>query len=159
MINKEKLIISACNYAREKINLDENFWVLISEDVHFNDSQHSGLYDKERFLIRFNQGWIKQATYEEILKCAFHEVFHAFQHQEIIKKNLGYTSLFFTDEEFYIMEFEFKDENYDVNKWETLLIEKQSEYFSEILYQEIDKNFKNYKNIITKYYNLFPNIY
>src|SRR5690554_7302302 len=128
---KYKLIISFTNYARKLLNIDENLWVLISDENHFVSNEHSGLYDKLNFLIRYNKGWIKTASNSEIIKCAFHEVFHCLQHQELIKKSLGISSSIFTSEELEQMEFEFKDENYMLNNWENMLVEKQAEYFSD----------------------------
>ena len=149
---KEKIIISATNFAREILNIDENLWVFINNENHFISSSHSGLYDKEYFLIRFNSKWLKNASQEKIIKCAFHEVFHAFQHQEIIKRIIGFESLVFNYDELDLMEKEFDDENYNLNNWESYLVEKQAEEFSNKLYCEFKKNFKSIEDFMNKYY-------
>ncbi|WP_026391279.1 hypothetical protein [Haploplasma modicum] len=157
MNTNNKLVISATNYARVKLNLDENFWVVISEGKHFLSNNHSGMYDKNHFLIRYNEEWLKNSTSEKTIKCAFHEVFHAFQHQEIIKRKLGLESIYFTNEELDKIEYEFQDEVYNVDKWESFLIEQQAEYFSDYLYSIFIKN-NDTLSVIKEYYELFENV-
>lgn len=158
MLDKEKTIISVTNYARKRLGLDKHFWVLISDINHFKSKDHSGLYDKERFLIRFNKSWIKEASIESLLKCSFHEVFHAFQHQEILKSTIGLKSDFFSMNELKIMKKEFEDENYNLEMWPTYLIEEQAEVFALLLYSEIKKEYDDMNKIVDKYYTMFPNI-
>lgn len=157
MTKKEKLIISGTNFARKALNIDENFWILISDINHFIDINHSGLYDKENFLIRYNKSWIRKSNNERILKCSFHEVFHAFQHQELLKRKLGLKTKF-TCDELNQIELEFRDEVYLNNKWEDNLVEQQAETFANELYTIFVSNNYEIDKFITKYLNLFPNL-
>lgn len=154
----EMLVIAATNYARKLMYIDESLWVFINDGKHFKSINHSGLYDKN-FIIRFNREWLKTAKEEQILKCAFHEVFHAVQHQEIMKKELGIESKFFPEDELKQLEFEFKDENYNDSSetWGTYLCELQAEDFAGQMYDKYWEEFNNPQELIEKYYEMFKN--
>ena len=156
---KKKLVIAAANYARKVANLNEPIWVFINKGKVFKSKIHSGLYDKDSFSIRFNRDWLITAKDERIVKCAIHEVFHAVQHVELIKKELGMTSELFTEEELIQLELDFKDENYDdsVGVYENLLAEIQAEEFAELVYSKYLKELKTTKVFIEENYSLFVN--
>ena len=155
----EKLIISATNYAREFLNIDEGLWVFINDSKHFMGIHHSALYDKENFIIRYNKDWLINATEDNILKTAFHEVFHVLQHTCIVEFDLGYNREIFTNEELMQMKFEFLDENYssELGKYEQLLIEQQAESFAHVFYKSHKEKFTNVNELIDKYYGRYIN--
>src|SRR5690606_34662171 len=93
---KEKLIISATNFAREKTNVDPALWVFVNKGNIFKSINHSGLFEKDTFVIRFNRDWIKIASEEQIIKTAFHETFHAVQQQALVGRTLGLKSDIFS---------------------------------------------------------------
>lgn len=138
-MSNEKLIIGATNFIRKIFNIDESLWVFISDITHFDSLNHIALYDKENFLIRYNIEWLKIADEENIIKTAFHEVYHVIQHDAIIKWEYGFNEGIFTDGELEIITSEFYGDNYvsDLKMWETLLIEKQANEFSVILYEKL----------------------
>lgn len=156
---QEKLIISATNYVRKIMTINENIWVFINDNKIFKSTNHSGMYDKENFIIRYNRGWIQMATYEQIIKCAFHESFHAVQHQALVGRMLEINSQWFTEEELDRLEYEFKDENYNNSNsnWHSYLIEQQAETFGRILYDKFAKEYEDLEEFIDQYYGLFPN--
>lgn len=159
MSTNEKLIISATNFARSLLNIDEDLWVFINEQTHFNGNDHSALYDKENFLIRYNKEWLKNANSENIIKTAFHEVFHVLQHSEILESELGRKSRLFSNVELKQMKHEFKDENYSTEsgKYENLLIEQQAESFAYGLYELYNQRIKTEEKLIKKYFDLYLN--
>lgn len=139
----EKLVLEATEYARDLLNIDKDLWVFINEINHFKGIYHSALYDKDNFLIRYNKEWLKTAQKENIIKTAFHEVFHVLQHACIVESDLGIDHGIFTKEELKQMKHEFLDENYSMEKgkYETLLIEIQAETFAHELYNEVKGKF------------------
>lgn len=88
----EKLVIAGTNYIREKLKIDENIWVFINDGKNFESDKHSGKFEKEVGVIRYNKDFSKTATEEQVLKLAFHETFHAFQFQEVFNYNQGIKS-------------------------------------------------------------------
>lgn len=156
---KEKLIISATNYAREKMNVDPGLWVFINDGSVFKSFHHSGLFEKDTFVIRYNRDWIKIASEEQIIKTAFHETFHAVQQQALIERNLGLKSEIFSEVELNTLEHEFKDENYDdsINTWHTHLSEQQAEAFAAYLFERFNKDLDKHEELVTKYYKRFVN--
>lgn len=156
LLLNEKLIISATNYARSVLNIDEGLWVFINDSTHFMSNEHSALYDKENFLIRFNKEWIKSAKDDKIIKTSFHEVFHVLQHASILEWQQGYNNEIFTIEELKIMEYEFSDKNYstDIGKYENQLIEIQAETFASYLF---DRMPYSKIDLISKYLKLYIN--
>lgn len=155
----EKLIISATNYARSVIGIDESLWVFINDGKIFKSINHSGMYDKEHFVIRYNRDWLKTAEFERIIKCAFHEVFHVVQHAELIVRKHGIKSKVFSDAELDQLEFEFMDENYSDSHhaWGSHLAEQQADSFADELYGKFIKNYQNTDDFIAKYYEMYPN--
>jgi len=155
----EQLIIAATNYARAIFNVDEYLWVFINELNHFTGIDHSALYDKEHFLIRYNREWLKSAKVDNIIKTAFHEVFHVVQHLAILEYDQGKNNGFFTNQDLKRMKHEFLDENYStkLGKYEELLIEQQAEEFALYLYKEYKKTFKDESELVSKFLNLFVN--
>ncbi len=155
----EKLIISATNYAREFLNIDEELWVFINDSKHFMGINHSALYDKENFIIRFNKDWLINATEDNILKTAFHEVFHVFQHTCLLEIELGYNRGIFTNNELEKMKHEFLDENYstELGQYENLLIEQQAETFAHEFYKTFKSEFNNICGLIEKYNEKYIN--
>ena len=156
---KEKLIISATNFAREKTNVDPGLWVFINNGDIFKSINHSGLFEKDTFVIRYNRDWIKIASEEQIIKTAFHETLHAVQQQVLVGRRLGLKSNIFTEEELNILEHEFKDENYDdsVDTWHTHLSEQQAETFAAYLFERFNKDLDKHEELVTKYYKRFIN--
>jgi|SRR5690625_971066 len=159
MSTNEKLIISATNFARSLLNIDEDLWVFINEQTHFNGNDHSALYDKENFLIRYNKEWLKNANSENIIKTAFHEVFHVVQHSAIVEFELGIKSEVFSIKELRQMKYEFKDKNYstEIGQYENLLIEQQAETFAYGLYELYNQRIKTEEKLIKKYFYLYEN--
>ena len=155
----EKLIISATNYTRSIIGIDEALWVFINDGTIFKSIHHSGMYDKEHFVIRYNREWLKTAEFERIIKCAFHEVFHVVQHAELIARKHGIKSALFNDEELDQLEFEFRDENYSDSHlaWSSYLAEQQADSFADQLYEKFIKRYKDIDGFIAKYYEMYPN--
>jgi len=158
--HNEKLIISATNLARHIMKLDENIWVFINEGNTFESINHSGMYDKEHYLIRYNREWLKSATEEAIIKCAFHETFHAAQHQAIMERTLGIKSDYFTEVELEKLEHDFDSGNYNdkVGEWGEIFAEQQAEAFAAVFYDKYLETFKSANELIEKYYDMFPNI-
>lgn len=151
--------MSATNYARKLMNIDESLWVFINDGSIFKSVHHSGLYDKANFIIRFNREWLKTATFKNVVKTSFHEVFHIIQHQALIEREHNIKSKLFTDEELDQLAKEFRDENYDDSSdaWGLNLAEQQAETFAEHLYDEFIKRFKNIDKFIEEYYTLYSN--
>ena len=156
---KEKLILSATNYAREKINVDPGLWVFINDGSVFKSIYHSGLFEKDNFVIRYNRDWIKIASEEQIIKTAFHETFHAVQQQALIERNLGLKSKIFSEAELNTLEHEFKDENYDdsIDTWHTHLSEQQAEAFAAYLFERFKEDLDKHEELVIKYYKRFIN--
>ena|GEM_PF-3176626 len=155
----EKLIISATNYARETIGITKSLWVFINNCIMFKSIDHSGMYDKENFLIRYNRDWLKNADHKQIIKCAFHEVFHVVQHDALNNWKSGNVSLIFSDEELRQIEIEFNDYNYSdsIHKWNSYFIEQQAECFAEILYKRFQAEKIKLRDLVTRYYNKYLN--
>ncbi len=55
MTKNEKLVLDATEYARSFLNIDDELLVLINDINHFESINHSALYDKDNFLIRYNK--------------------------------------------------------------------------------------------------------
>lgn len=155
----EKLIIFATNYARSVIGIDESLWVFINDGNIFKSVNHSGMYDKEHFVIRYNRDWLKAAEFERIIKCAFHEVFHVVQHAELIARKHEIKSKVFSDAELDQLEFVFDDKNYDDSNhtWSSHLAEQQADNFAEELYEKFIRKYRNSDDFIAKYYEIYPN--
>lgn len=156
---KEKLIISATNFAREKTNVDPGLWVFVNNGNIFKSINHSGLFEKDTFVIRYNRDWLKIASEEQIIKTAFHETFHAVQQQALIGRRLGLKSDIFSEDELNILEHEFKDENYDdsIDTWHTHLSEQQAETFAAHLFERFKQDLEKHEELVTKYYKRFIN--
>lgn len=139
LTTNEELILKATEYARSLLKIDKDLWVFINEMNHFKGIEHSALYDKDNFLIRYNKEWLKTARKENVIKTAFHEVFHVLQHACIVEADLGMDHGIFTKEELVQMKYEFLDENYSMEKgkYENLLIEVQAESFAYALYEQV----------------------
>ena len=155
----EQLIIAATNYARHHLKIDESLWVFLSKGELFKSNKHSGRFEKDVFAIRYNQDWLKTAETDKIIRCAFHEVFHAFQFTELTKESLGLKSNVFTAEELKQLAFEFNDENYDDtdDSWGTYLAEQQAESYAEALYHKFLDEEKSIDQFIEKYHELYRN--
>lgn len=156
---KERLIVSATNYARKIMNIDEFLWVFINDGNIFKSVNHSGLYDKANFIIRFNREWLKIAEFKNIVETSFHEVFHVVQHQALIEREYNIESKLFTEEELDQLAKEFRDENYNDSSdaWGLNMAEQQAEAFAKHLYNEFIKRVKNIDDFIKEYYIMFPN--
>lgn len=156
---KERLVIAAANFARLITQVDESLWVFINDGKVFKSNIHSGMYDKDSCSVRFNREWLKTAKLDRIVKCAFHEVFHALQHQELLKRQLGITSDKFTEDELVQMEKEFQDEHHDDSEgiYENLLVEQQAETFAELIYRKYSNEINITDKFIEKYYGVFIN--
>lgn len=94
------------------------------------------------YTIVFNIDWLEQANEFEILKCAFHEVRHAYQRMcidfpEYIQTNVGYNIL-------EIWRQEFKDyQNPNSESYLKQEIEKDAIEFSESFLKEIIEDLDN----------------
>lgn len=106
------LVIASTNYARKILNIAEELWVFINDGDMFKSINHSGLFDKDAFAIRYNREFLKSASIEKIMKLAFHETFHAAQLEAVVGSYLGLETKLFTKEEIEQIKHEFKDENY-----------------------------------------------
>ncbi len=78
---EEKLIILVTNNARKKMNVNLGLLVFMNDGSVFKSVNHSGLFEKDNFINRYNCDWIKTATNERIINTAFHETFHAVRQQ------------------------------------------------------------------------------
>jgi len=156
----EKLAISATNYVRKLMNVDGALWVFINDGDMFKSVNHSGMFQKDTFVIRYNREWLKTADQEKIVRCAFHEVFHVVQYTAIVRHSMGIKNTQFTDDEINQLEHEFKDENYDDSNgtWGSHLVEQQAEWFAVELYNRFVKQYKDTDEFIVEYFDMYPNI-
>ena len=156
----ERLVIAATNYARKLLKVDDALWVFINDGDMFKSINHSGLFEKELFVIRYNRDWITTAETGKIIKCAFHETFHTIQYSAVIGYGMGVKNNLFSDDEMTQMIHEFKAENYDdsSDKWGTHLLEQQAEGFALELYEKFINEFKNIEVFVDRYYEMYPNI-
>lgn len=157
---KEKLVISATNFARNLLKVDDALWVFINDGDMFKSINHSGLFEKEMFVIRYNREWLKISQTDRIIKCAFHETFHAVQYSAVIGFGIGVKNNLFSNDEMKQMIHEFKTENYDdtSDKWGTHLVEQQAEGFALELYEKFIKQFKNIEDFVDSFYEMYLNI-
>ena len=156
----EKLVVAATNYIREKLKIDKNIWVFINDGKNFESDKHSGKFEKEVGVIRYNKDFLETATEEQILKLAFHETFHAFQFQEVFNYSQGIKSKVFSDEELKTLEHEFNlnTKTEDTNKWHELLLEQQAETFAHFMCEKYKEFFSGAVELIEKYLDMFPNL-
>lgn len=134
---KEKLVLSATNYARKHLGINDTILVFINDGKVFKSTKHSALYEIDLGIIRYNKDWLKTASTERILRCAFYEVFIARIHLEILGHQQGTKSTLFSEEEFMKLEQEFKNsDNGELNKVEKRLSSEFGEAYAEILYQK-----------------------
>lgn len=156
----EKLVIAATNFARQILNVDEALWVFINNGDMFKSINHSGLFDKDMFVIRYNRQWLITADKDKIIKCAFHETFHAVQYSAVIEYGMGIKNRLFTDDEMKQLIHEFKTENYDDSSelWGTHLVEQQAEGFALELHEKFINQFENIEDFIENYYEMYRNI-
>lgn len=155
----EKLVIAGTNYIREKLKIDENIWVFINDGKNFESDKHSGKFEKEVGVIRYNKDFSKTATEEQVLKLAFHETFHAFQFQEVFNYNQGIKSKVFSEEELTVLAHEFNPntKTEETHKWHELLSEQQAETFAHFMYEKYKESFSGADMLIEKYLDMFPN--
>jgi len=125
----------------------------------FKSIDHSAMYDKDNFLSRYNRDWLKNADHKQIIKCAFHEVFQVVQHDALNNWKKGSASLIFSNEELKQIEIEFNDYNYNnsIYEWQSYFIEQQAEVFAEILYKRLAAANFELRDLVTRYYNKYPN--
>lgn len=156
----EKLVIAATNFARNLLKVDDALWVFINDGDMFKSINHSGLFEKEMFVIRYNREWLRTAQPDRIIKCAFHETFHSVQYSAVIGYGMGVKNNLFTEDEMTQMIHEFKAENYDDSSdiWGTHLLEQQAEGFALELYEKFINEFKNIEDFVDSYYEMYPNI-
>lgn len=156
----EKLVIAATNFARRLLKVDDALWVFINDGDMFKSVNHSGLFEKEMFVIRYNRDCLRTAQTDRIIKCAFHETFHSVQYSAVIGYGMGVKNNLFSDDEMTQMIHEFKAENYDdsSDKWGTHLVEQQAEGFAQELYEKFINEFKNIEVFVDRYYEMYPNI-
>lgn len=142
------------------MDIDDALWVFINDGDMFKSINHSGMFQKDVFVIRYNQEWLKTAVQEKIIKCAFHEAFHAIQYAAVIGHSVGLRNNLFTDNEINQLVHEFKDENYDDSNeiWGSHLAEQQAEGFAIELYEKFIKQYKNVEECIVEYYDMYPNV-
>lgn len=53
----------------------------------FPNNDICAMFLKEKFLIIFNKEWIRKSSHLDIMLASFHEVRHAYQYLQIIKKS------------------------------------------------------------------------
>ncbi|MCR3906964.1 MAG: hypothetical protein NUK62_08085 [Tenericutes bacterium] len=46
----------------------------------FSSMNHSGLFEKHTFVIRYNRQWLNNADTDKIVKGVSHETFHSVQY-------------------------------------------------------------------------------
>ena len=155
----EMLVIASTNYARKILNIAEELWVFINDGDMFKSNNHSGLFDKDAYAIRYNREFLKTASIEKVMKLAFHETFHAAQLESIVASYLGLKSELFTEEEIEQLKHEFKDENYsdEIGIYENLLSEQQAESFAQMVYEKLKKEEINLDKFINEYKSLYLN--
>lgn len=156
----EKLVIAATNYARKIMEVDCSLWVFINEGDFFKSINHAGMFQKDEFAIRYNRDWLKLADIESVIKCAFHETFHAVQYSALIEYSLGIKSKYFSDDEILTMLNEFESENYNdsIQKWDTYFVELQAEAFAIGLYELLYSKIISIDDFVYIYYDIYPNI-
>jgi hypothetical protein len=156
----EKLVIAATNFARQLLKVDNALWVFINDGELFKSVNYSGMFENEMFVIRYNREWLKTADNDKIIKCAFHETFHAVQYSAVIGYGMGVKNNLFRDDEMKKLIHEFNAENYDdsTEVWGTHLVEQQAEAFALELYEKFINQFKNTEDFIDRYYQMYPNI-
>ena len=95
--------------------------------------------NREAISYFYNDVYYYGCRKENVIKTAFHEVFHVLQHACIVEADLGMDHGIFTKEELEQMKHEFLDENYSMEqgKYENLLIEVQAESFAYALYEQV----------------------
>ena len=155
----EKLVIAASNYVRKLMNIDDSLWAFINKGDMFKSINHSGMFQKDVFVIRFNREWLETTTHERIIKCAFHETFHAVQYSAVVGSSLNLRNTLFTDEDVKRLTHEFGDGNYDdSNETEgSYLVEQQAEGFAIELYKRFICQYKNVNEFIAEYNDMYPN--
>ena len=158
-VNNNDLVIAATNYARKILNIAEELWVFVNDGDMFKSNNHSGIFDKDAFAIRYNSEFLKDASTEKVMKLAFHETFHAAQFEAIVASYLGLKSELFTEDKIERLKHEFKDENYsdEIDIYETLLSEQQDESFAQMMYEKLKKEEINLDKFINEYKSLYLN--
>ncbi len=156
----EKLVIAATNYVREKLRIDENIWVFVSTGDNFESNKHSGKFEIELCVIRYNKDFLKIATEEQIIKLAFYETFHALQFQELFYYEEGFKSKIFSEAELKILKREFNPDTKTgvTNKWHELLSEQQAETFAHFMYIKYKESFSGAAELVEKYLYKFINL-
>lgn len=141
---KEQLLTAATILARAKLKINEELELyLVDKDLFPKNT--AAIYDIENFVIKFNKDWLyNRATKEDIIKTAFHEIYHVYQHTSVLKKEHFFeNNSHFTNEELEEMKEEFNNIKLGkTNKsYENQTLEVDAEAFSIVYYDEYYKTF------------------